>query len=234
MRVFSRREIDFHLEGILLEERYDKSFNFFNDQDLPKFLWVTDLVRKLNSDDDYKYFNLLATGLDYDYIFMQELSRAVRLDGERDKAVTAYKIIFEHANQEDYHKIGKHLMINLSRNKRTYLATREIFSEVEPTEDLVRLFLTQQYFAKGSRGPQKSRKAMAKRAGDLIVEVFGQNAIKYMPRLDLELDFDEENAKYIDWLKNKSRDGWKKQYGEEVVPHYIERVSAIKERLELL
>ena len=160
---------------------------------------------------------------------MQEISRAVRLDDERDKAVTAYKIIFEYANPENYHKIGKHLMINLARNKRTYFATREIFTEVEPTEDLVRLFLTQQYFAKGSRGPQKSRKAMAKRAGDLIVEVFGQNAIKYMPRLD----FDEENAKYIDWLKNKSRDGWRKQYGEEVVHHYIERVSAIQERLKL-
>ncbi|MBT4859071.1 hypothetical protein HON49_07930, partial [archaeon] len=47
MRVFSRREINFHLEGILLEERYDESFNFFNDEDLPKFLWVTDLIRKL-------------------------------------------------------------------------------------------------------------------------------------------------------------------------------------------
>jgi hypothetical protein len=57
MRVFSRREINFHLEGILLEERYDESFNFFNDEDLPKFLWVTDLIRKLGSDDNYEYFN---------------------------------------------------------------------------------------------------------------------------------------------------------------------------------
>ncbi|MBT4859072.1 hypothetical protein HON49_07935 [archaeon] len=234
MTKYAKEFINQCLDDVLTDEGYEEASSFLKLETISKKDWVIPLIRKLSTNEDFEYFNMLATDLGYSVDFLQEVSRAVCYDNERDSAVTAYKLIFERGEKNDYHIIAAPLMYNLGRTRKTSNAVKEIFYGVKPTQQLVDLFLSQQYLERGLSHEQPTARKKARNSAEIIVECFGIKAIDFVT----PESFDEIKERLEKRLEIKYRnshgDAWIHFYSENIVKNYITRVSKIRDALEQL
>ena len=128
-----------------------------------------------------------------------------------------YKLLFERADKKDYYQLAQSLLYNLGENRRGRREVIEIFNDVEPTKQLVNLFLSQFYIFRTANGNVSTRSLT--RAGSstrILLGSFGEKAKPFVH----PISFDEANDKYIHRLKTHysgSNEQWEIHYDQSVI-----------------